>query len=175
VLAALRRRELELGRPPTSSELQRPPGPQYPSTSIVRRQLGSWAAACRELGWELKTPARHTEPELLSALRAARSELGERVIQNAYSELATRRAWPSATAVKRRFGTWTAAKRASGLACRTRVAVWSEQEIVAALQASSRELGRAPTLKEWKALAGERGWPSATVLTAGSGAGIVSW
>ena len=51
VLDALRRLERELGRPPTAGALYRSPGPSYPTTTIVSRKLGSWAEACRELGW----------------------------------------------------------------------------------------------------------------------------
>jgi hypothetical protein len=51
VLDALRRLEHELGRPPKSGELYRSPGPTYPTATIVSRKLGSWAEACRELGW----------------------------------------------------------------------------------------------------------------------------
>ena len=165
VLAALRRREQELGRPPMSSELEHQPGPDCPSTAIVRRRLGGWNDACRELGWEIPESGRRGDDEMLAALRTASWELGDKITQSAFGDLARERGWPSAGAVKKRFGSWNAAKRACGLPAPGRVAVWSQAEIVAALLAASRELGRPPTWKEYKALAGERGWPSATVLT----------
>jgi Homing endonuclease associated repeat len=54
VLAALRRLQHELGRPPNSSELYRSPGPEYPNAAIVSRKLGSWEQASRELGWPVR-------------------------------------------------------------------------------------------------------------------------
>ncbi len=164
VLVALRQREQELGRAPTSSELAHRAGAGCPSTAIVRRRFGSWSDACRELGWDVPASRRRSDDEMLAALRAASSELGDALTQATFAELALQRRWPSAGAVKKRFGTWAAAKRASGLPARTRVAVWGEGEIIAALRAARHELGRAPTRKEYKALASERGWPSATVL-----------
>jgi len=99
---------------------------------------------------------------MMAALRTASWDLGGKLTQAAFAELGRDRGWPSSGAVKRRFGSWAAAKRAA--AARARVAVWSEAEIVAALQAARRELGRAPTWKEYRTLASERGWPSTTVL-----------
>jgi hypothetical protein len=165
VLAALRRRERELGRPPTSSELERPPGPDYPSTAIVRRRFGSWTSACRELGWEVQTPGRRGDEEIIAAVRAAGLELGDELTRATFAELARERGWPSEGAVKKRFGSWAAAQRASGLPARTRVAAWSEAEIVAALHAAQRELGQVPTRQEYTGLARVRGWPSETVVT----------
>lgn len=164
VLAALRRRERELGRPPTSSELEHRSGPDCPSAAIVRRRLGSWSNACRELGWEVPEGGRRGDEEMVAALRTSSWELGGELTQAAFAELARERGWPSAGAVKRRFGSWAAAKHAIGLAARGRVAVWSEAEIIAALKAAARELGCAPAWKEYSALASERGWPSTTVL-----------
>jgi hypothetical protein len=165
VLTALRRRERELGRPPTSGELEHHPGSDYPSTAIVRRTLGSWNDACRELGWEFPEGGRRGDDEMLAALRTASWELGDKLTRADFAELARERGWPSAGAAKKRFGSWNAAKRACGLPAPGRVAVWSEAELVAALVAARREFGRPPTWKEYKALAGERGWPSATVLS----------
>jgi hypothetical protein len=164
VLEALRRRERELGRPPTSSEM-RAPGPGYPTSTIVGRKLGSWSEACRALLWRLEPVGSRGDEAMLAALRAASWELGDQLTQARFAELARQRDWPAPPAIRKRFGSWTSALHASGPAARGKVPVWTEAEIIAALRAGERKLGRSPTWKDWKTLAGARGWPSATVLT----------
>lgn len=141
VLAALRRREHELGRPPTASEMNAP-GPGYPTLTIVLRKLGSWSEACGALGWSIQPSGSRGDQPVLAAIRVAGWELPGSLTEEAFETLARQRGLPTARTAINRFGSWSNAKRAASAAARGKVHVWSEDEIIAALHAANRELGR---------------------------------
>ena len=149
VLQALRELEQELGRQPTSSDLP-PRAEVYPSHTVIKRTLGSWSAACDELGWKTRTrrasaptgdERSSNDQELLDVLQAV--ELGT-ISRARYEAIAPARGWPSAGAIRRRFGSWNAAVRAAGLTPNT-VEHWTRDTILDALRRLERELGRQPT------------------------------
>jgi Homing endonuclease associated repeat len=56
--------------------------------------------------------------------------------------------WPSATAVSTVFGSWNAALTAAGLPVKP--PAYTDEEVLDALRADARRLGRTPTLDEWR-------------------------
>jgi len=131
----------------------------------VLRKLGSWSEACRALGWSIQPSGSRGDQPVLAAIRVAGWELPGPLTEEAFETLARQRGLPTARTAINRLGSWSNAKRAASAAARGKVHVWSEDEIIAALHAANRELGRPPTRKEWTTLAPKRGWPSATTLT----------
>jgi hypothetical protein len=171
VLEALRRLERKLGRKPTSSDLQRPPV-GYPNIAVITRKFGSWGAACRELGWHVERRLIAGDEQMLNALRAAAAELGAEFGHEEYKSVSATRGWPSANAIAARFGSWNQAREMAGLpVVRPIQRGWTRDELIRALRAAARRLGRTPMAREWNGLAGELGWPhSATVIrTVGGG------
>jgi hypothetical protein len=163
VVDALRRLEHELGRQPTSQDLVCPPA-GYPNTAIITRKLGSWSAACRELGWSTRQCVIADDAQMLHALRTAAAELGANFGVHQYTTIASTRGWPSAKAIAARFGTWNDAKSVARLPTHRNERGWSAEQLARAMRALARRLGRTPLAKDWNAHAPELGWPhSATV------------
>jgi hypothetical protein len=159
----------------------------------VYGRFGSWNAGLHAAGLEVNHERRCSRESVLAALRADAAQRGRPPRQHEWRRPTALR--PSATAVhqlfgswnrgldaagltvssrprlarsnrgQEAFGSWTAAKHATTLATQRKVPAWTELEIVAALNACRRELGRSPTWKEWKGLSAKRGWPSTTTLT----------
>jgi hypothetical protein len=134
VLAALVALERELGRQPTSADLQRPPA-GYPNAAIVKRKLGSWGAACRELGWSCEQRVVATDEEMIEALAAAGRELGVDFTHEEYKAISGARGWPSANAITARFGSWNAARQRAGLPVSRRLERgWEPEQLTRALR-----------------------------------------
>ena len=172
VLDALRRFELELGRQPTSQDFLRPPA-GYPNTAIIARKLGSWSAACRELGWSARQTMIADDTQMLAALRTTAAEIGPSFGVHQYTTIATARHWPSAKAIADRFGTWNKAKSAAGLPTHPNERGWSAEQLARALRALARRLRRTPLAKDWDAHAPELGWPHSETVQRRLGNG--SW
>ncbi len=157
ILDALRTLERELGRQPTYDDLRHPPS-GYPGGHIVSRRLGSWAAACDELGW---TPPRQLrrDHELLDALRSAAAQSGGRFIASSdYETISCAHGWPASQTIIKRFGSWQAALRAAQLD----ETKWTREATLDALRKLERELGREPTYEEVRRP--PNGYPSAHII-----------
>jgi hypothetical protein len=165
VLEALRRLERKLGRQPRSGDLQRAPV-GYPNTAVITRKFGSWGAACRELGWRVEPRLIASDQHMLDALRTAAVELGAEFACEEYKAISTARGWPSANAIVARFGSWNRAREMAGLpVVRPLQRGWTREQLIRALRAAARRLGRTPMARDWNGLAAEFGWPhSATVI-----------
>ncbi|MDQ2894089.1 MAG: sigma-70 region 4 domain-containing protein [Actinomycetota bacterium] len=111
ILEALRRLEQELGRPPTSPELNTAPGPGYPTAKAVARAFGSWRAAARQLSWP--QPPRRNSSALRVALREAICEFDQLPTRAQWQQLAAERDWPTAHALVRQHGSWGAVRVAA--------------------------------------------------------------
>jgi len=173
VLEALRRFECELGRQPTSGDLERPPA-GYPNKAVISRKLGSWGAACRELGWHAEPRVISSEEQMLDALRDAATELGAEFAHEQYKVISTARGWPSANAITARFGSWNRAREMAGLpVVRPLQRGWTREELIRALRAAARRLGGTPMARDWNRLAAELGWPHSATVARRLGAG--SW
>ena len=114
MLEALRGLERELGRQPTTRDLGRPPA-GYPNRAIVRRKLGSWSVACRQLGWSCEQRVIATDQQMIRALQAAGRELGADFTHEEYKQISGPRGWPSANAITARFGSWNEPRQLAGL------------------------------------------------------------
>ena len=110
MLEALHEVEHELGRQPTSRDLTRPPA-GYPNTAVIKRKLGSWGAACRELGWRAQPRVRASDQQMLDALEVAAVQLGVGFSHEQYKAVASSRGWPSANAITARLATGTTRAR----------------------------------------------------------------
>ena len=165
VLEALRRLERKLGRQPTSSDLQRPPV-GYPNTAVITRKFGSWRVACRELGWHVEPRMIASDEQMLNALRAAAAELGAGFGHEEFKAISAARGWPSANAITARFGSWNQAREMAGLpVVRPLERGWTRAQLIRALRAAARRLGRTPMARDWNGMAAQLGWPhSATVI-----------
>jgi len=173
VLEALRGLEQELGRQPTTRDLQRPPA-GYPSRAIVRRKLGSWGAARRRLGWSCEQRVIATDEQMISALKDAGRELGAEFTHQDYKQISAARGWPSANAITARFGSWNEPRQLAGLRVSRRLERgWRPEQLARALRAAARRIGRTPLARDWDALAPEYGWPSSATVMRRLGSG--SW
>jgi hypothetical protein len=173
VFDALRRLERELGRQPTSADLQRPRA-GYPNGAIVRRKLGSWGAACRRLGWSFERRVLATDEEMIGALQAAGRELGADFTHGDYKAISGTRGWPSANAITARFGSWNEPRRLAGLPVSRRLERgWESEQLARALRAAARRIGRTPHARDWDDLAREQAWPSSATVARRLGSG--SW
>ena len=173
VLEALRGLERELGRQPTTRDLGRPPA-GYPNRAIVRRKLGSWSAACRQLGWSCEQRVIATDEQMISALQAAGRELGADFTHEEYKAISAARGWPSANAITTRFGSWNEPRQLAGLPVSRRLERgWAPEQLARALRAAARRIGRTPFAREWDDLAPEYGWPSSATVVRRLGSG--SW
>ena len=173
VLDALRRLERELARQPTSGDLERPPA-GYPNKAIITRKLGSWGAACRQLGWSSEQRVLATDQEMIGALQAAGRELGVGFTHEDYKAVSGARGWPSANAITARFGSWNEPRQRAGLPVTRRLQRgWQPEQMQRALRACARRIGRTPLARDWDELAREQGWPSSATLTRRLGYG--SW
>ena len=173
VLGALRRLERQLGRQPTSGDLERRPA-EYPNRAIVKRKLGSWGAACRQLGWSCEQRVIATDAEMITALQAAGGELGADFTHEDYKAISGARGWPSANAITARFGSWNEARRRAGLPVSRRLERgWEPEQLARAVRAAARRIGRTPLASDWDKLAREYGWPSSATVIRRLGSG--SW
>ena len=173
VLEALRGLEQELGRQPTTRDLQRPPA-GYPNRAIVRRKLGSWGAACRRLGWSCEQRVIATDEQMISALKDAGRELGAEFTHQDYKQISAARGWPSANAITARFGSWNEPRQLAGLSVSRRLERgWRPEQLARALRAAARRIGRTPLARDWDDLAPEYGWPSSATVMRRLGSG--SW
>ena len=173
VLEALRGLEHELGRQPTTRDLQRPRA-GYPNRAVVRRKLGSWAAACRRLGWSCEQRVIATDEQMISALKDAGRELGAEFTHQDYKQISGARGWPSANAITARFGSWNEPRQLAGLPVSRRLERgWRPEQLARALRAAARRIGRTPLARDWDDIAPEYGWPSSATVTRRLGSG--SW
>jgi Homing endonuclease associated repeat len=173
VLEALRGLAQELGRQPTTRDLHRPPA-GYPNRAIVRRKLGSWSAACRQLGWSCEQRVIATDEQMISALQTAGRELGAEFTHEDYKQVSGARGWPSANAITARFGSWNEPRQLAGLPVSRRLERgWAPEQLARALRAAARRIGRTPLAREWDDLASEYGWPSSATVMRRLGSG--SW
>jgi len=82
--------------------------------------------------------------------------------------------WPSANAITARFGSWNEPRQLAGLPVSRRLERgWGREQLVRALRAAARRIGRTPFAREWDDLAPEYGWPSSATVTRRLGSG--SW
>ena len=111
LLQTLRDLAAELGRSPTTHELQA--RRDLPSSITYANHFGSWNAALEAAGLEIyRRPPAHSDEQLLQILRDLAAELSRTPTQR---ELRACRDLPSPNAYKRHFGSWTAALEAAGL------------------------------------------------------------
>ena len=172
VLDALRQLEQELGRQPISTDVRTPPA-GYPSRAVIKRTLGSWRAACHQLGWSAPRRVRCDEQQMINALRAAAIELGSGFALQTYKATSGDRGWPSANAITARFGTWNAARQAAELPARRQQRGWRPDQLAPALRSLARGLRRTPTAHEWDQHASENDWPHSITVARRLGNG--SW
>jgi hypothetical protein len=104
ILEALGGLERQLGRPPTSAELNLARHPDHPPAVVVRRAFGSWRAAARQLGWQ--QPPRRQSGAIPVSLREAIREFEELPSRARWQKLAAAREWPTVHALLREYGSW---------------------------------------------------------------------
>ena len=122
--AAIQRwRDLE-GRPPRSAEWQNGPHtsprwrheyPDWPALKDIQRQFGSWNQALRAAGIAPVHPIGVTTDEVITALKDAHAELGERLSYKTFTAWASKHRRPSTQSLVRHFGTFNEARKAAGI------------------------------------------------------------
>jgi Homing endonuclease associated repeat len=138
-------------------DLERPPA-GYPNKAVINRKLGSWGAACRELGWHAEPRVISSDEQMLHALRAAAAELGAEFAHEEYKAISTSRGWPSANAITARFAAWNRAREMAGLpVVRPQQRGWTHEQLIRALRATARRIGGTPMAQDWNRLAAELG------------------
>ncbi|MGE5601596.1 MAG: homing endonuclease associated repeat-containing protein [Nitrososphaerales archaeon] len=142
IIAALNAHLREHGVLPTAGEWkERDATGGRPALHNVNRQFGSWGKALEAAGHSVERWDRQT---IIEALRTLGGELGRRPM---YRDLCPKRpGLPCYDAVRRQFGSLTAAFEAAGY----EPAQWSREAIIAALRAWAAEHGRPPATADWK-------------------------
>lgn len=142
IIAALNAHLREHGVLPTAGEWkERDATGGRPALHNVNRQFGSWGKALEAAGHSVERWDRQT---IIEALRTLGGELGRRPM---YRDLCPKRpGLPCYDAVRRQFGSLTAALEAAGY----EPAQWSREAIIAALRAWAAEHGRPPATADWK-------------------------
>lgn len=144
IIEALRELAVELGRVPRLSDLQ-PKRPGRPGADRMRSQFGSFGQALVAAG--LTTGgSRWTNETVLAAIRAWVAGHGR---PPRYEEWARAgEGYPSASVLERRFGRFSDALVAAGVA--ERAPVWDRDRILEALREWAREHGSPPTAGQWR-------------------------
>lgn len=139
----------EVGHTPSKREL-REAGPHSPSTYAER--FGSWSEAVAAAGLQPNEPSTTVaESALLADLRRVTESLGRVPTRNEFAE----RGEHAPSTYDRRFGSWSAAVEAAGLADRARHAYRHDVpagDLLAEVERMADVLGRAPTATEMDAL-----------------------
>jgi hypothetical protein len=105
---ALKKAADELGHSPTVAEYAELDTPI--SESVVRDEFGSWPAAQRAAGLDVTDPSAISREDCLNAIRDVADTVNGSPTVKQFREQDTD---VSLTAIKNRFGSWTAAKRAA--------------------------------------------------------------
>ena len=146
LIDALQRAAGELGRAPTSKDLERTKGLPAPLTYQTR--FGSWSNALRAAGF---TPgrSRYTDEELLDDLQRIASELGRTPNSE---DLRKREGYANTGTYQARFGSWSEALRQAGFTAP--LVRYTDDELIDALQHAAELLGRRPTADDLRDLEG---------------------
>jgi len=113
-----------------------------------------------------------SEEEMIGALQAAGRELGVDFTHGDYKAVSGARGWPSASAISARFGSWNESRERAGLPVSRRLERgWEPDELVRAVRAAARRIGRSPSARDWDELARENGWPSSATVMRRLGSG----
>ncbi|MCD2205143.1 homing endonuclease associated repeat-containing protein [Halobacterium sp. KA-6] len=140
LITALQEFAEELGRPPTTDEMDRD-GPY--TTGPYKRAFGNWNQALRRAGMEIYYPRDVSVEDLLSELQRLAQELGHVPRQD---EMRDRGKW-SESIYKKEFGSWNEALAAAGFEANDRWRI-PREELLAELRALAEELGHPPTTSE---------------------------
>jgi hypothetical protein len=134
-----------------------------PADRAARR----WARRC---GGRDGSLPRHSDDELLAAVRHAVQAEGSVPTGARYNEIARSSGLPSVSTIENRLGGWNAALRAAGYTPvspgRASYAVrWTEEACLKAARRAARELGAIPSLRDYELLSRARpDLPSAATL-----------
>ena len=105
------------------------------------RRFGSWNAALRAAGDDRPRPPSLRDEAILDALRAYASVNGA---EPSSSDWRRRRLRPTSNTIAGRFGSWSAALTAAGLAPRRIRADWSDEQILDGLRRFAEDHCRPP-------------------------------
>lgn len=156
LVEALKRAADRLDRGPSMEEFGAMGG--YPGAETIRKRFGSWDKALRKAGLEPMVVDRkkHTDDELLDALRRAADELGRTPTQK---EIAAMDGYPSYMTYFKRFGSWNEALRLAGIEPRERhVRRYTEAELITLLKEAAAVLGRTPKTDDLQAMDAYPSW-----------------
>ena len=101
LLKAIKNLYKELGRVPTSLEMER--AQRYPSSGAFKRAFGSFNAAVRAAGLKAARARHYTDQELLELLRILAQKMNRIPRQN---DMNAEIGFPGATVYCKRFGSW---------------------------------------------------------------------
>ena len=129
-----------------------------PSVATVAKVFGSWNDALAAAGLEALriAPRQWTNAQILAALRDyardhGRAPTGAELITNG---------GPAPNTVASHFGTWNAALDAAGVGRPQRPLRWTEDAVIAALQAFAAEHGRRPQARDFSTAIDRSRWPN---------------
>lgn len=139
----------KLGRTPDYKDMKA--AEDIPSMNTYAKYFGTWNKALEAAGLEANLRRWGTDEEILEMLRSLAEELGRTPEHN---DLQADVDMPNAEVYVHRFGTWNNALRAAGLKVvhhRGR----SNQDMIEALQALAKKLGRIPSYNDARTASSE--------------------
>ncbi len=140
LIAALQEFAEELGRPPTTDEMDQD-GPY--TSDPYKRAFGNWNQALQRAGLEINYTRNVSEDTLLSELKRLSEELGHIPRKE---EMQDQGKW-SGSVYQKRFGSWNEALTAAGFEPNTRWRI-PREGLLTELRELAEELGHPPTTGE---------------------------
>ncbi|MFQ6009650.1 MAG: homing endonuclease associated repeat-containing protein [Candidatus Aenigmatarchaeota archaeon] len=142
LIKALKEKAKELGRPPTTMEMNK--DKSIPSAHTYNQRFGSFNKALKEAGLDINCERKdYTDEELLELLKDKAEELGR---TPTIEEVIKDDSMPYPGVYYKRFGSWKNAVKEAGLEPYMRVykKKYTDQELLDFLRKKAEELGRTP-------------------------------
>ena len=135
----------ELGRTPMEREFDE--DRRTAGAATVQKRFGSWNAFLREAGLDILRMVNYSDEELIEQIRAMAKKLGRTPTRREYDNNPET---ASTTTIATRFGSWNKALALAGLNANYEWVAYSKEELIEQVQKMAEELGRTPTIDEFR-------------------------